>query len=271
MHGKHALVAGVVSLVVLAVPPAAAQEGPFEEWREPVLTRVEVRVEKPGGRWKRVRPGDRITVPMGGSRLLEVRGEDQWRREFPVDRSAFGLEADRDAEDLVRITDLGEGRFRIRARDRKGDGRLILWAANNLNLEWRFRVRVAGPEADGYSRAEAEVIATRLYRALLGRDPDPPGFSAAVAEIQRGRLESQVRGMLASEEFQALRHRLSDTAFLEQLYRGLLDREPDSSGVHDYLPRIRRHRTSEVVLRILRSDEFARLLLRDSRRRIRRR
>ncbi len=263
----RAMVATGLWLAVLAPAPGTAQEDPFAGWHEPVLTGVEVRVERPDGRWKRVRPGDRITVPMGGSRVLEVRGEDQWRREFPPERSAFALEPERGAEELVRVTDLGDGRFRIQAGDRKGDGRLVLWAANNLNLAWRFRVRVVGPEADGYSRGEAEVIARRLYRALLGREPDPQGFSAAVAEIQRGRLDSQVKGMLASSEFQVLRHRLSDTALLEQIYAGLLDREPDSDGVRDYLPRIRRRRTAEVVLRILRSDEFARLLLRDSRRR----
>ncbi len=267
MNRMGCVVGGVLALFIAVAPGpvfGSAADGPAG-WLEPVLSGVELHVQAKGERMHRLDlHRARLDVPLGGSVVLEVRGEDQWGREFPRDRSAFGLEVEGRGRKLVRVRDIGKGRFRISAREDRGECRLVLWVANNMNLEWKIRVRVQGPDADGYSRAEAEFIATRLYRGLLGRAPDPTGFAAAVAEIQRGRLESQVRGMLASREFQVTRHGLSDTELLEQLYRGLLKRKPDSSGVHDYLPKIRRHQERDVILRILRSDEFLRQLAHDT-------
>ncbi len=270
MNRMGHLFGGVLALFIALAPGpvfGAAGDGPAD-WVEPVLSGVRLQVQVKDHRSHRLDlDRARIVVPWGESVVLEVRGEDQWGREFPRDRSAFGLEIEGRGRKLVRIRDLGKGRFRVSAREDKGDCRLVLWAANNMNLEWKIKVRVQGPDADGYSRAEAEFIATRLYRGLLNRAPDPTGFAGAVAEIQRGRVESQVRGMLASREFQVLRHRLSDTELLEQLYRGLLKRKPDSSGVRDYLPKVRRHQERDVILRILRSDEFLRQLAHDTARR----
>lgn len=270
MNRMGCVVGGLLALFITVAPGpvfGSAGDGPAG-WLEPVVSGVELHVQAKGERMHRLDLGRaRIEVPLGESVVLEVRGVDQWGRDFPRDRSAFGLEVERRSKKLVRVRDIGNGRFRISARDDRGECRLVLRVANNMNLEWRIRVRVQGPDADGYDRKEAEFIATRLYRGLLGRAPDPTGFAAAVAEIQRGRLDSQVRGMLASREFQVTRHRLSDTELLEQLYRGLLERQPDSSGVRDYLPKIRRHRERDVILRILRSDEFVRQLARATRRR----
>jgi hypothetical protein len=263
MNRMGSSVGGLLALLVALAPGsgfAGMGDGPAG-WLEPVLSGVRVQVQTKDHRKHRLDlERARIDVPWDGSVILEIQGEDQWGREFPRDRSAFGLEVDRRGRDLVRVHDIGHGRFRISARENKGECRLVLWVANNMNLEWKIKVRVQGPDADGYDRKEAEFIADRLYRGLLGRSPDPAGFRAAVAEIQRGRLDSQVRGMLASREFQVTRHRLSDADLLEQLYRGLLDRKPDSAGARDYLPKIRRHQERDVILRILRSDEFLRQL-----------
>ncbi len=255
----------VAAVLVVACPapvPARAQEGPCSGWTEPVLVDVEVRIERPDGRLERLRfQRDGLTIPMGGSARLEITGLDQDGYEFPVERTALEIVPDRDARGLVTIRDDGEGRFRIRARDRRGKGRLLIRAANNLNLEWPVRVRIEGPGADGYSRAEATFVATALYHALLGRDPDPEGLAAATAEIERGRLRAQVRGMLTSAEFRQKASSLSAVRMLDRLYRGLLGREPDADGTRQYLHDLERRRLEKVVLSILDSEEFARRLL----------
>lgn len=99
-------------------------------------------------------------------------------------------------------------------------------------------------------------MATRLYRALLGREPDSEGLVAATREIQRGRLWQQIRAMVGSAEFAQARSRLSAPQLLDQIYRGLLGREADSSGVRTYLGQVERGEVAEVVFSIVRSEEF---------------
>ncbi len=245
---------------------AEGPEGPFSGWTKPVLAGIEVRIQGPDGRFERLRfAREGVTVPMGGGVTIEITGLDQEGREFPPDRTSLEVVPDRDARDLVMVRDEGRGRFRITARDRRGKGRILVRAANNLNLEWPVPLRVEGPGADGYSRAEAEFIATALYRALLGRGPDREGLEAATAEIERGRLKAQVRGMLTSAEFRQKASGLSAVALLDRLYRGLLGRTPDADGTRQYLADLERHRVEKVVLSILHSDEFARRLVRATR------
>ena len=254
--------AAVALVLVSSTGGALAQEGPFSSWDDPVLVAIEVRVERANGRFERLRfDRDGVTVPMGGSARLEITGLDQDGREFPPERTALEVVPDRDTRRLVAVHDEGDGRFRVRARDHRGKGHLLVRVANNLNLEWTIPVRVEGPGADGYSRAEATFIATALYRALLGREPDPEGLAAATAEIERGRLRSQVRGMLTSAEFRQKAASLSAVQLLDRLYRGLLGREPDADGTRQYLGDLERRRVEKVVRSILDSEEFARRLV----------
>ncbi len=250
-----------VAATVSAV--AAAQERPCDGWREPLVTRLVVRVARRGERSERLRR-PRIELARGEAVTLEVEGRDQWGDPFPEERAAFGLDLGRRCRGLVAVRQNGTARFRLRALDETGSCRVVVWAAGNLNLDRELEVRVVPVARAGYDRAEAEYIARRLYRALLDREPDPTGFAAAVAEIQRGRLESQVRGMVASREFTEKRRGTTHSELLERIYRGLLGRDPDSEGVRHFMPMLARGKVADVVLGVIRSDEFESRMLRET-------
>jgi len=117
---------------------------------------------------------------------------------------------------------------------------------------------VTGSSASrSYSREQAERVATRLYRGLLGRDPDPGGLREATEQIQAGRLEKQVASMVSSSEFRARVAELSDAEMLERIYLGLFDRLPDSGGTRSYLPWIESRRYADLALSLTGSEEFA--------------
>lgn len=112
--------------------------------------------------------------------------------------------------------------------------------------------------AGSFSRADATTIANRLYRAMFGREGEPNGISQATAEIQRGNLQRQVNAMVGSAEFRGVTSRLQPAAMLEQFYRGLMGREPDTAGVNAYLPRMEKRQYASVLLDIIGSPEFRR-------------
>ena len=104
---------------------------------------------------------------------------------------------------------------------------------------------------------QSEYVAERLYRAVLGREPDEGGLRNASSEILFGNLERLVNSLLYSSEGRALR--LTPEQRLDQIYRGLLGRSPDA-GARSYLPQLQQGRTADVVLDILESEEFIRSL-----------
>ncbi|MGB5295044.1 MAG: beta/gamma crystallin-related protein [Thermoanaerobaculia bacterium] len=107
------------------------------------------------------------------------------------------------------------------------------------------------------TQAQSEYVAERLYRAVLGREPDPQGLSNAAAEIRFGNLEKFTNSLVFSSESRALR--LSTEERLEQIYQGLLGRSP-REGAQSHLPQLQQGRTDYVVLTILNSEEFLRNL-----------
>jgi hypothetical protein len=111
-----------------------------------------------------------------------------------------------------------------------------------------------------YTREQADFLARRLYQAVLGRAVDPAGLTQTIAELQRGNLERHVTGLVGSREFQQNVGTRQPAAILEQIYRGLLGRLPDSGGVSTYLGDVERRRYVDVVVRIVESPEFERLL-----------
>jgi hypothetical protein len=100
-------------------------------------------------------------------------------------------------------------------------------------------------------------VAEHLYRAALGREPDPQGLSNAASEIRFGNLEKFTNSLVFSSESRALR--LSTEERLEQIYQGLLGRSP-REGAQSHLPQLQQGRTDYVVLTILNSEEFLRNL-----------
>jgi hypothetical protein len=197
----------------------------------------------------RLAPGEKIT--------LELEPLDQFGRIFPVNRSGFEANFDRRCpRSLLRLRELDANRFEIESDRERGRCELLVWVPGNLNLEWSVPIEVRGLALTGYSRSQSEALATRLYRAILGREPDSEGLVAATREIQRGRLWQQILAMVGSAEFAQARSRLSSPQLLDQIYRGLLGREADSSGVRTYLGQVERGEVAEVVFSIVRSEEF---------------
>ncbi len=251
--------AGILAWVALTLPTASRLSadcpacGP-----EPRICVVQIGILREGERRPRLlgnrelvrlAPGEKIT--------LELEALDQYGRTFPANRSGFEATFDRRCpRSLLRLRELDANRFEVESDRERGKCELLVWVPGNLNLEWSVPIEVRGLALTGYSLSQSEALATRLYRALLGREPDPEGLTAATREIQRGRLLQQIRAMAGSAEFAQARSRLSASQLLDQIYRGLLGREPDSSGVRTYLGQVERGEIAEVVFSIVRSEEF---------------
>ncbi len=256
-----ALLGSLTALLLILPAGRANAQACFDGWSKPVVCRLDVEARDPGGRWKDVRRRGTLRIPAGGTLELRFSARDQDGWAFPDERLQVGLDMDRDCRDLVHLVRSEDGRYRLVAGVERGRCTATLWVPGNLNLDMPLRLEVVPRAQVGYDHAQARVIARRLYLAILGREPDPAGWNAATQEIQRGRLDAQVRSMLQSPEFRSRQRGMTPSQLLESLYRGLLDREPDSPGVRTYLHRIERGRADGVVEDIIRSEEFEAKLL----------
>ncbi|HEX7132452.1 MAG TPA: DUF4214 domain-containing protein [Iamia sp.] len=74
----------------------------------------------------------------------------------------------------------------------------------------------------------------RLYGGAFDREPDAAGLVFWIQQRQRGvTLDRMATSFASSAEFVKLYGDLADRPFVEQVYRNVLDREPDASGT-DY-------------------------------------
>lgn len=255
------LVLSAVLATSLASPSVLAQDCP-SMGSKAVVCEVTVFAALGRGRLEPVSRERVIRLAAGQQLELAFQAQDQYGREFPDERMRYGLEADRSCHDLVTIEEGdSESRHEIRAGARRGSCDLWLWVPGNLNLEWPLRIEVTGVSRDNLSRFQAERIAARLYRGILGREPDEDGLRSATADIQRGDLERVAESMLRSEEFQQNRAGLPPSKLLDSLYRGLLSRAPDSDGRRMYLDDLERREFGRVVDALLASPEFDGVLL----------
>jgi len=273
---EPAALLGIVLAAAMAVLPqpvqAQTQEDCLRSWSRPVVCQLRVEARGTDGRWRRVDSRRRLQIPAGGGIDLRVEARDQngWR--FPEERLQAGIDLDRDCRDIVHLvapdtghdSDRRELRYRLVAGASRGRCEAILWIPGNMNLDTSIRLEVVSRARTGYTYAQSRTIARRLYLGMLGREPDPAGWNAATLEIQRGRLKQQVHAMAGSRELRARQRKLSPSQFLEELYRGLLNREPDTPGVRTYLRRLERGQTADVVLDIIHSEEFEKNLLTSS-------
>lgn len=265
-RNQHFLPAATLAFSILlstslAISSAFAQDCP-SMGSKAVVCDVAVFAALGRGRLEPVSRERAILLAAGQELTLAFEARDQYGREFPDQRMRYGLEADRSCRDLVTLEEGdGEGRYEIRAGARRGSCDLSLWVPGNLNLEWPLRIEVTGVSRDNLSHFQAERIADRLYRGILGREPDAAGLKSAVADIQRGDLERVADGMLRSEEFRENRAGLSPSKLLDSLYRGLLSRAPDSDGRRMYLDDLERRDFERVVDALLASPEFDGVLM----------
>ncbi|GJJ03119.1 hypothetical protein RugamoR64_36570 [Duganella rhizosphaerae] len=82
--------------------------------------------------------------------------------------------------------------------------------------------------------------AYRLYQAAFHRTPDAGGLGFWIKALDVGYTLTQVAGyFMASEEFiRTYGASLTDTEFVNQVYRNVLDREPDAGGTQFYVHNI---------------------------------
>lgn len=249
----------VVVLLALAAAllptPSRAQEC-GAGWTEPVVCEVELALFRTGDRRGERFDGGTLRLATRTEVELEAVAVDQRGRRFPDGRFVYSVVPSRYCDGVLSVEDLEDGGVRIETGSATGDCELLFQVANNLNLDRRIRVEVARARRDGFARTEAEVVATWLYRAVLGREPDPQGLQNAVVEIQKGELGPLVRSFVASPEFQNRRRGLSAAALLESFYQGLLGRAPDTAGLRTYLGDVERGRYDDVLWALLHSGEL---------------
>lgn len=246
------MVPAVLALWFLAASP----ESQPPAWTRPYVVDARFYLERTGRRREPFFPSQRLELEAGEEAYLVVVPLDQWGGSFPEDKAGVFLEGQESCPGILEASVDYANRVRLRAGLTRGSCRLTLTFLGNLNLSWSFEVKVTSMAKGGYTRAQAEFIVTRLYRALLAREPDPQGFQAAVMEVQRNRLGSLLEGMLASPEFRQKWAGNAPSTFLEQVYRGLLERPPDSAGVSRYLREVERGKLKKVLADIIHSEEF---------------
>ena len=157
---------------------------------------------------------------------------------------------------MVSVSQRSDSELEFEASRERDTCRALVWVAGNLNLEFELRFAITGLGTQNYTRTQAEEIAERIYRAVLQREIDGGSRAAAVAEVQRGRVENQVRSMVDSAEFRSLRLAQPPAQVLEAFYQGLLNRPPDSSGARDYPPLLTSQQHLPILMNLIQSSEF---------------
>lgn len=108
---------------------------------------------------------------------------------------------------------------------------------------------------------EAQVY--RAYVAVLGREPDAAGLSAYLDALRLDILDQGgiVAEFVASAEFQSSYGSLDSTAFVQQLYRNVFNREADAAGLEAYRSALESGALmrTDVVLELANSAEFLQL------------
>ncbi len=245
----------LVGGLLIALPGDAAAQSPFDGWRQPVVVELELVGGKDGARPRALNSGP-IRLGPRESFTIEIDPFDQRGRRFPRDRFRIGVALDRECHGRVSVAETRGGDLRFSAGRSRGRCRAVLYVPGNLNLEYELEFEVTAIGATNYTRRQAVEIVERLYRAILQREVEPSARATAIAEIQRGRLESQIDSMVGSREFADLRRRSQPADLLEAFYAGLLSRTPDSAGASDYLREIARGRYREAIMNLLQSQEF---------------
>jgi hypothetical protein len=252
-----ALVVATAATCILLPSDAGAQN--CGDWYRPLVCTADLVLTDTDRRTDQLNDGDRVELGPRDTVEIEVEARDQRGSRFPADRLTLSYD-EYDCRSMLRVEDEGEGRLRISASAAEGRCRLELWMPNNLNFQWELEVEISAAARSGYERAEAELVATALYAAILNREPDSGGLSSAVAEIQSGNLDAQIAAMTRSDEFRQGINLKAPPEILEQFYRGILERSGDSAGVRLYLSEVQRGQYASVLSKLIRSPEFERRL-----------
>ncbi len=99
---------------------------------------------------------------------------------------------------------------------------------------------------------------THIYQEVLGRDPDQSGLEWWANHILTGRMSAKevAEGFISSDEFRG--RNVTNSEFVNILYRAFLEREPDSSGYNFWLAQLENGKGRQNLLNdFLASHEFA--------------
>lgn len=104
---------------------------------------------------------------------------------------------------------------------------------------------------------ETTVSIARLYDSVLGRVPDLAGLQTYRTAIDQGfTLKDIAQVLIGSQEFQQQFGSLTNQQFVEQIYRFVLDREGDPTGIATYVQALSQGFTrTDVVLTLSESLE----------------
>ena len=128
-----------------------------------------------------------------------------------------------------------------------------------LDAGWsETQLRETLRRSEEFGSRDFGAIVRRVYREVLGRDPDDSGLAAYTRALGRGQTEAELRAELRrSREGDAL----SVTAAITRAYRDLLRRDPDPAGLDNYRRLVRDKAWDEKRIRedLRRSEEYRRL------------
>ncbi len=143
-------------------------------------------------------------------------------------------------------------------RDPDPDG-LRFYRGRLLDAGWSEpQLRDALRRSDEFRSRDFSAIVRRVYREVLGRDPDASGLATYTRTLSRDQTEAELRAELRrSKEGDAL----SVTAAITRAYRDILKRDPDPAGLENYRRLVRDKAWDENRIRadLRRSEEFREL------------
>ena len=121
-------------LIGLSVATPATAQGPFDDWREPVVVELELAGALNGERPRELRRG-RIELGPRASFTVQVDPYDQRGRRFPTDRFQMRVELERECDGRVSLSETYSGDLEFTAGRSRGRCQVVLYVPGNLNLE----------------------------------------------------------------------------------------------------------------------------------------
>ena len=112
------------------------------------------------------------------------------------------------------------------------------------------------PEPEPDPDKEINGFVTRLYKVMLGREPDPEGLKGWTEALKSGKVSAAeiVRGFACGEEF-ILKYQ-TNAAIVRALYLAMLDREPDPEGLDAWANVLATNPVEAVIKGLCGSMEF---------------
>ena len=104
-----------------------------------------------------------------------------------------------------------------------------------------------------------------LYREFLRRDPELKGYIDNMQMVSYGRINiaGMVKGFYYSPEYKS-KSRPSNEDFVRSLYRGILGRNPDTTGFNNYVRALNNGANRDrIVNEFLASQEFNNTVIRE--------